>query len=83
MYVRFCSPTRGVAWRWQTLTRFPKVTLHGEPPKGKAFNLECVWMFTLVEHLGVHKIKGVTDFLDSRILIEMNEGSWNKSDMHL
>ncbi|KAH9976335.1 hypothetical protein BGW80DRAFT_1443977 [Lactifluus volemus] len=51
------------------------VALHGEPPKGKAFTIECIYMFTLIEHLGVHKVKGVIDFLDSRAFIEMNEGN--------
>jgi hypothetical protein len=73
MYVRLCSPTHAIVWR--TLTRSLKVALHGEPPKGKAFTIECIYMFTLVEHLGVHKIKAVIDFLDSRAFIEMNEGN--------
>jgi hypothetical protein len=72
MYVRLCSPTRGVVWRRETLIRSQKVLLHGEPPKGKVLNLECVYMFTIIEHLGAHKIKAVTDFLDSRALNEGN-----------
>jgi hypothetical protein len=73
MYVRPYSPTYDVVFRM--LTRSLKVVLHGEPPKGKAFTIECIYMFTLVEHLGIHKVKGVIDFLDSRAFIEMNEGN--------
>lgn len=54
------------------LTSLLKLLLHGEPPKGKAFTIECIYLFTLVGHLESHKIKAVTDFLDVGAFKEMN-----------
>jgi hypothetical protein len=70
MYVRPCSPTYDVVF--QPLTRSLKVVLHGEPPKGKAFTIEWIQMFTLVEHMGVHKIKAVNK---QRTAINYSTGS--------
>jgi hypothetical protein len=49
--------------------------MHGDPPNGKPFTIECIYMFTLVGHLGVHKIKAITDFVDSRAFGDMNGGN--------
>ncbi|KAI0253733.1 hypothetical protein BJV78DRAFT_1152847 [Lactifluus subvellereus] len=65
----------GKAWVHRTLTGSLKLLLHGEPPKGKAFTVECIYLFTLVGHLGFHKIKAITDFVDAGAFKEMNGGN--------
>lgn len=42
-----------------------KLLTHIEFPDGKTFDLECVYLFTLVEHSpSSHKIKAIGDFVD-------------------
>ena len=38
---------------------------------GKTFDIECVYLFTLVEHLNSHKIKALSDFVDSAAFARM------------
>lgn len=48
--------------------------MHIEFPDGKTFDVECVYLFTLVEHLSSHKIKALGDFVDSAAFARMGAG---------
>ncbi|KAI0278802.1 hypothetical protein BGY98DRAFT_1096559 [Russula aff. rugulosa BPL654] len=48
--------------------------LHIEFPDGKTFDIECVYLFTLVEHLNSHKIKAIGDFVDSAGFARLGAG---------
>ena len=44
---------------------FLKLLLHVEFPDGRTFDIECIYQFTLVEHLASYKIKAINDFVDT------------------
>jgi hypothetical protein len=52
-----------------------KLLTHIEFPDGKTFDIECIYLFTLVEHsTSSHKIKAISDFVDSAGFARMAGG---------
>jgi len=51
-----------------------KLLMHIEFPDGKTFDIECIYLFTLVEHATSHKIKAIGDFVDSAAFARMGGG---------
>ena len=48
-----------------------KIQIHGEPPEGKAFDVECIYQFTFTGDPAAPKVKALTDFVDSIALAAM------------
>ena len=56
--------------------------MHIEFPDGKTFDIECIYLFTLVEHsTSSHKIKAIGDFVDSAGFARMGGRAVNASEL--
>jgi len=61
---------------------FEKLLMHIEFPDGKTFDIECIYLFTLVEHsTSSHKIKAIGDFVDSAGFARMGGRAVNASEL--
>ncbi len=56
-----------------------KLVMHIEFPDGKTFDIECIYLFTLVlvgySQSGSHKIKAIDDFVDTAAFAQMGGAS--------
>ncbi len=54
--------------------------MHVEFPDGKTFDIECIYLFTLVGHLTSHKIKAISDFVDTAAFARISAGAAAAAD---